>query len=42
MRTAGDVERILAFVALWFKIDIFWVVLAGAGVSIFVLREMKT
>jgi chromate transporter len=26
-----------AFVALWFKIDILWVVLAGAGVSIFVL-----
>jgi chromate transporter len=25
-----------AFLALWFKIDILWVVLAGAGVSIFV------
>ena len=26
-----------AFAALWFKIDILWVVLVGAGVSIFVL-----
>jgi len=26
-----------AFVALWFKIDILWVVLVGAGVSVFVL-----
>jgi chromate transporter len=28
---------VAAFVALWFKIDILWVVLVGAGVSIFVL-----
>jgi chromate transporter len=26
-----------AFTALWFKIDILWVMLVGAGVSIFVL-----
>jgi chromate transporter len=26
-----------AFVALWFKLDILWVVLVGAGVSIFIL-----
>ena len=28
---------VAAFVALWFKIDILWVVLVGAGVSIFLL-----
>ena len=28
---------VAAFVALWFKIDILWVVLIGAGVSIFLL-----
>jgi chromate transporter len=28
---------VAAFAALWFKIDILWVVLVGAGVSIFVL-----
>jgi chromate transporter len=26
-----------AFAALWFKVDILWVVLVGAGVSIFAL-----
>ncbi len=26
-----------AFVALWFKVDILWIVLAGAGISIFIL-----
>lgn len=28
---------VAAFAALWFKIDILWVVLVGAGVSIFLL-----
>jgi chromate transporter len=26
-----------AFAALWFKIDILWVVLVGAGISVFIL-----